>query len=63
MRLEVESVPILAWNDDTFKNIDNKQGEIISMDCVDDRKRCSIHLGIKTSHSQLILKTSNVKIF
>ncbi|PWA41602.1 hypothetical protein CTI12_AA552630 [Artemisia annua] len=52
--LEVEGVPLLAWNNTTFKQICSRWGEILFIDDSDNSNRLSICVCIKSSHASLV---------
>ncbi|GJU47741.1 RNA-directed DNA polymerase, eukaryota, reverse transcriptase zinc-binding domain protein [Tanacetum coccineum] len=56
--LEIEGIPIRAWEYETFKSICNKWGEVIFSDDTDSCNRLSKRLCIKLNHNQLIFATS-----
>ncbi|GJV93110.1 RNA-directed DNA polymerase, eukaryota [Tanacetum coccineum] len=60
--LEIEGVPIRTWEDETFKSICNKWGEVIFSDDIDPCNRLSKHPCIKSNHNQLIFATSFVSL-
>ncbi|GJY06599.1 RNA-directed DNA polymerase, eukaryota [Tanacetum coccineum] len=60
--LEIEGVPIWAWENDTFKSICNKWGDMIYCGDSDNSNRLSKRLCIKSTHSQLIFATTWVTI-
>nr|GEV12839.1 putative RNA-directed DNA polymerase, eukaryota, reverse transcriptase zinc-binding domain protein [Tanacetum cinerariifolium] len=55
--LEVEGVPIRAWDDAVFNSICNKWGEVIFSDDSDSSNRLCKRLCIKSKHSQLLFAT------
>ncbi|GKC35854.1 RNA-directed DNA polymerase, eukaryota, reverse transcriptase zinc-binding domain protein [Tanacetum coccineum] len=56
--VEIEGVTIRAWENDTFKSICNKWGDMLFCDDSDKCNRLSKRLFIKSSHSQLIFATT-----
>nr|GEV55065.1 hypothetical protein [Tanacetum cinerariifolium] len=52
--LEVEGVPFDAWNNDSFKKICSRWGEVLFVDDTDSTNRFSIRLCLKSSHVSLI---------
>ncbi|GKA14455.1 reverse transcriptase domain, reverse transcriptase zinc-binding domain protein, partial [Tanacetum coccineum] len=53
--LEIEGVPIRAWENQVFKQICNRWGEVIFIDDIDVSNRLSKRLCIKSAHAQLIV--------
>nr|GEU46190.1 hypothetical protein [Tanacetum cinerariifolium] len=49
--LEIEGVPLRAWEKDTFSSIAKKWGELLFMDDSDACNRLSKHICIKSSHA------------
>ncbi|GJU27390.1 putative RNA-directed DNA polymerase, eukaryota, reverse transcriptase zinc-binding domain protein [Tanacetum coccineum] len=60
--LEIEGVPLRAWENDTFKSICSKWGDVIFSDDSDLNNRLSKRLCIKSTHSQLIFATLFVSL-
>ncbi|PWA56240.1 hypothetical protein CTI12_AA420630 [Artemisia annua] len=60
--LEVEGVPLRAWNHSTFKQIASKWGDLIFVDDADVTNRFSMRLGIKTTHAPLVFESMYVNI-
>ncbi|GKE04646.1 reverse transcriptase domain, reverse transcriptase zinc-binding domain protein [Tanacetum coccineum] len=60
--LELEGVPLLAWNNDTFKKIGSRWGEVLFIDDNDNTNRFSIRLCIKSSHAALIFASFMVTV-
>ncbi|GJU19224.1 putative RNA-directed DNA polymerase, eukaryota, reverse transcriptase zinc-binding domain protein [Tanacetum coccineum] len=60
--LEIEGVPIRAWDNVTFKSICNKWGELLFSDDSDTCNRLSKRLCIKSTYSQLIFATTFVTL-
>ncbi|GKB06580.1 RNA-directed DNA polymerase, eukaryota, reverse transcriptase zinc-binding domain protein [Tanacetum coccineum] len=60
--LEVEGVPILAWDNAVFRSICNKWGDMLFSDDSDTSNRLSKRLCIKSKHSQLIFATIFVTV-
>ncbi|PWA48331.1 hypothetical protein CTI12_AA491790 [Artemisia annua] len=60
--LEIEGVPIRAWNNDTFNSICSKYGEVLFIDETDSSNRFSIRVCIKTSHHHLIFASTTVTL-
>ncbi|GJX05605.1 hypothetical protein Tco_0191521, partial [Tanacetum coccineum] len=56
--LEIEGVPIRAWDNVTFKSMCNKWGELLFSDDSDTCNRLSKRLCIKSTYSQLIFATT-----
>nr|GEW88919.1 RNA-directed DNA polymerase, eukaryota [Tanacetum cinerariifolium] len=54
---EIEGVPIRAWEDDVFKSICNKWGEVIFSDDFDLCNRLCKRVCIKSKHNQLVFAT------
>ncbi|GJX36639.1 RNA-directed DNA polymerase, eukaryota, reverse transcriptase zinc-binding domain protein [Tanacetum coccineum] len=52
--LEVEGVPIRAWDNQVFNQICSKWGEVILIDDIDVSNRLSKRLCIKSTHAHLI---------
>ncbi|GKC68758.1 reverse transcriptase domain, reverse transcriptase zinc-binding domain protein, partial [Tanacetum coccineum] len=52
--LEIEGVPIRAWNNDTFHQICKQWGEVLFVDDKDDSNRLTKRLCIKSSHGSLV---------
>ncbi|GKE66763.1 reverse transcriptase domain, reverse transcriptase zinc-binding domain protein, partial [Tanacetum coccineum] len=52
--LEVEGVPFGAWNNDSFKIICSRWGEVLFVDDTDSTNRFSICLCLKSTHASLI---------
>ncbi|GJX76532.1 RNA-directed DNA polymerase, eukaryota [Tanacetum coccineum] len=52
--LEVEGVPFGAWNNDSFKKICSRWGEVLFVDDTDSTNRFSIRLCLKSTHASLI---------
>ncbi|GKA79596.1 uncharacterized mitochondrial protein-like protein [Tanacetum coccineum] len=57
--LEIEGVPIRAWNNDTFKSICNKWGEVLFIDDTDSSNRFSILA--KNEEEWSVHKSSNAE--
>ena len=55
--LEIEGVPIRAWENDTFKSICKKWGDLLFSDDSDPCNRLSKRLCIKSTNPQLIFAT------
>ncbi|GKB34242.1 reverse transcriptase domain, reverse transcriptase zinc-binding domain protein [Tanacetum coccineum] len=55
--VEIEGVPIRAWNNDTFKEICSRWGEVLFMDDSDEYNRLSKRLCIKSSHALSVFTT------
>ncbi|GKB28400.1 reverse transcriptase domain, reverse transcriptase zinc-binding domain protein [Tanacetum coccineum] len=60
--LEIEGVLIRAWNNDTFKSICKKWGEVLFINDTDSSNRYSIRLCIKSSHASLIFASTLVTL-
>ncbi|PWA92161.1 RNA-directed DNA polymerase, eukaryota, Reverse transcriptase zinc-binding domain protein [Artemisia annua] len=60
--LEIEGVPIRAWNNDTFTQICRKWGEVLFMDDSDSCNRLSKRLCVKSSHALLVFASTLVTI-
>ncbi|GJZ84430.1 reverse transcriptase domain, reverse transcriptase zinc-binding domain protein [Tanacetum coccineum] len=60
--LEVEGVPIHAWDNAVFRSICNKWGDMLFSDDSDTSNRLSKRLCIKSKHSQLIFATIFVTV-
>ncbi|PWA67710.1 hypothetical protein CTI12_AA315420 [Artemisia annua] len=60
--LEIEGVPVRAWNDDTFKSICKKWGEVMFIDNSDSSNRFTIRVCIKSSHQLLIFASTSVTL-
>ncbi|GJT31914.1 RNA-directed DNA polymerase, eukaryota [Tanacetum coccineum] len=60
--LEVEGVPIHAWDNAVFRSICNKWGDMFFSDDSDMSNRLSKRLCIKSKHSQLIFATIFVTV-
>ncbi|GJT47588.1 putative RNA-directed DNA polymerase, eukaryota, reverse transcriptase zinc-binding domain protein [Tanacetum coccineum] len=55
--LEIEGIPIRAWNNEVFTQICGKWGEVLFMDDSDQCNRLSKRICIKSSHALLIFAT------
>nr|GFC14213.1 reverse transcriptase domain, reverse transcriptase zinc-binding domain protein [Tanacetum cinerariifolium] len=55
--LEIEGVPLRAWENDTFNSICRKWGDVLFSNDSDTSNRLSKRLCIKSTHSQLIFAT------
>ncbi|GJZ15913.1 RNA-directed DNA polymerase, eukaryota [Tanacetum coccineum] len=55
--LEIEGVPLRAWNKETFTHICSKWGEVLFSDDTDGCNRLSKWLCIKSSHASLVFAT------
>ncbi|GJX71226.1 reverse transcriptase domain, reverse transcriptase zinc-binding domain protein [Tanacetum coccineum] len=60
--LEIEGVPLRAWENDTFKSICSKWGEVFFSDDSDICNRLRKRLCIKSTHLQLIFATTYVSL-
>nr|GEZ60989.1 RNA-directed DNA polymerase, eukaryota, reverse transcriptase zinc-binding domain protein [Tanacetum cinerariifolium] len=55
--IEVEGVPLCAWNQSTFKKITSRWGDLIFLDDADESNRFSMRLGIKITHAPLVFES------
>ncbi|GKE14207.1 hypothetical protein Tco_1421784 [Tanacetum coccineum] len=55
--LEIEGVPLRAWNKETFTHICSKWGEVLFSSDTDGCNRLSKWLCIKSSHASLVFAT------
>ncbi|PWA51880.1 hypothetical protein CTI12_AA461240 [Artemisia annua] len=60
--LEIEGVPLRAWENDTFISICRKWGDVLFSDDSDSSNRLSKRICIKSTHSQLIFATILVSL-
>jgi hypothetical protein len=60
--LEIEGVPLRAWNNDTFTSIGSKWGEVLFCDDSDSSNRLSKRICNKSTHFQLIFTTMMVSL-
>ncbi|GKB05354.1 putative RNA-directed DNA polymerase, eukaryota, reverse transcriptase zinc-binding domain protein [Tanacetum coccineum] len=60
--LEIEGVPLRAWEKDTFNSIARKWGELLFMDDSDGCNRLSKRVCIKSSHALLVFATIMVSV-
>ncbi|GJZ22397.1 reverse transcriptase domain, reverse transcriptase zinc-binding domain protein [Tanacetum coccineum] len=60
--LEIEGVPLRAWNNDTFNLIGSTWGEVLFCDDSNSCNRLSKRICIKSTHSQLIFATMMVSL-
>ncbi|GJX11050.1 RNA-directed DNA polymerase, eukaryota, reverse transcriptase zinc-binding domain protein [Tanacetum coccineum] len=60
--LEIEGVPLRAWEKDTFSSIARKWGELLFMDDSDACNRLSKRICIKSSHALLVFATIMVSV-
>ncbi|GJV09704.1 reverse transcriptase domain, reverse transcriptase zinc-binding domain protein [Tanacetum coccineum] len=60
--LEIEGVPLRAWEKDTFTSIAKKWGELLFMDDSDGCNRLSKRICIKSSHALLVFATIMVSV-
>ncbi|GJU41066.1 putative RNA-directed DNA polymerase, eukaryota, reverse transcriptase zinc-binding domain protein [Tanacetum coccineum] len=63
MKVFRPGVPFRAWNNDTFKGICKKWGEVLFIDDTDTSNRYSIRFCIKSSHTSLIFASTLVTLF
>ncbi|GJV63547.1 RNA-directed DNA polymerase, eukaryota [Tanacetum coccineum] len=60
--IDVEGIPIRAWNNGTFSKICERWGEVIFMDDSDKCNRLSKRICIKSSHTSLVFASITVSI-
>nr|GEV53902.1 RNA-directed DNA polymerase, eukaryota [Tanacetum cinerariifolium] len=57
--IEVEGVPLRAWNQSTFKRIASRWGDLIFLDDADDTNRFSMRLGFKDEEGKDSVNDNN----